>query len=256
MIVLVPFVKMLVGTPLIISGHGMQVHTFSLLLKLRGLFAPFPNANLLRDCSRWLLRNGLEDLNQQLLKLLSFTLMAPHTWSRFFFRILALRSSRMEHGLLSRLLALILLKSLEWRKDLSEGDDLDSVQDFLAERASSNATSRVGTKAKGKGTGKAKHDKSATCRIKFQDSLSSHVNTCISRMLGDHTGHQVDGWKTSGHNLRDDFVRAVVQFASPRLMHRIGLVEGLLVEPYLPETFPVFLKRGISGRFGLHLAAC
>lgn len=138
---LVPFVKMLVGTPLIISGHGM--HGTWTTVSLAGV-----------------------DSGQVL---------------------------------------------LEWHKDLSEGDDLDSLEDFLAERASSNATSRVGTKDKGKGKGKAKHDKSATCRIKLEDGLTGRANTCISHMLEDHTGRQVDGWKTSGHNLRDDFIRAVVR---------------------------------------------
>ena len=37
----------IVGAPLVISGHGMQVHTFSLPLKLRGLSGQFPNTNLL-----------------------------------------------------------------------------------------------------------------------------------------------------------------------------------------------------------------
>lgn len=41
-IVLVPFVAMLVGISLIISGHGMQVHTFPLPLKLRGIPEPKP----------------------------------------------------------------------------------------------------------------------------------------------------------------------------------------------------------------------
>lgn len=35
----------------IISGHGMQVHTFSLPLKLQGLSGPFPNTNLLWERS-------------------------------------------------------------------------------------------------------------------------------------------------------------------------------------------------------------
>ncbi len=110
---------------------------------------------------------------------------------------------------------------LEWHKDLSEGDDLDSFRDF-AKRASSNATARVGTKGQGKGKGKAKHDKSANGGIKFQDSLISHVNTCISRMLGDNTGRQLDGWKTSGHNLRADIIRVVVRLPKTEALNWLG----------------------------------
>ena len=131
------------------------------------IFGPFPRTNLLRDCSRWLLWNPLEDLNPQLLKLLSFIQTIPHTWSRFFFRILALR--KLSQGTWTTV-SLASVDSvevlLEWHKDLSEGDDLDSFRDF-AKRASSNATARVGTKGQGKGKGKAKHDKSANGGIKF-----------------------------------------------------------------------------------------
>lgn len=89
---------------------------------------------------------------------------------------------------------------------------MDSFEDFAAKRASSNATCRVGTKDKG--NGKAKPNKSAASLglvvSIFKDSLISHVSACISRMLGGHTGRQVDGCKTFGQNLRDDIIDVFV----------------------------------------------
>lgn len=112
--------------------------------------------------------------------------MAPHTWWRFFFRILALRSSHMEHGLPSRLLALILLKS-SW----------NGARIYQKETVGLFQCNLQGWRERLRFcNGKAKHDKSGTCGFNFQESLISHVSACISRMLGDHTGRQVDSrWR-------------------------------------------------------------
>lgn len=105
----------IVGAPLVISGHGVQVHTFSLPLKLRGLSGQFPNTNLLWE------RSGRSEPTAVGTVVLHPD-GAPHMVEVF---LSHLGIEKLSHGTRTT----VSLASfdpvevlLEWRQDLSEGD--------------------------------------------------------------------------------------------------------------------------------------
>ena len=93
-------------------------------------------------------------------------------------------------------------------------------------------------------------------------------------MLGDNTGRQLDGWKTSGHNLRDDIIRVVLRLPKTEALnwlskgtaHRAILARDIADFPEATDLRKVWIAPGcpvldgnpvqISQSLHLYLADC